>query len=131
MKQYCLIGTPIRHSLSPAMMNYSFGKTGVDARYGLRETDEASLEKTVREMISSQQGKGGITVDSPYGLNVERVKNLISGKTLYGHQGMANGVLCNLYFDPETRFVFALVTNGTNVRAKEDLFSLMWETYAK
>ena len=57
---------------------------------------------------------------------------------LYGHQGMANGVLCNLYFDPETRFVFALLTNGTNVKAKEDricllardLFNLMWNTYA-
>ena len=36
-------------------------------------------EETVREMLSSQQGKGGITADSPYGLNVERVKTLISG----------------------------------------------------
>lgn len=95
-------------------------------------------EDTVREMLSSQQGKGGITVDSPYGLNVERVTNLLRGKMLYGHQGMANGVLCNLYFDPETRFVFALLTNGTNVKAKEDricllardLFNLMWNTYA-
>ena len=95
-------------------------------------------EDTVREMLSSQQGKGGITVDSPYGLNVERVTNLLKGKMLYGHQGMANGVLCNLYFDPETRFVFALLTNGTNVKAKEDricllardLFNLMWNTYA-
>ena len=96
-------------------------------------------EETVREMLSSQQGKGGITVDSPYALNVERVKTLVSGKLLYGHQGMANGVLCNLYFDPETRFVFALVTNGTNVKNKADrivmlarnLFSLMWDTYVK
>lgn len=95
-------------------------------------------EDTIREMLSSQQGKGGITVDSPYGLNVERVTNLLKGKMLYGHQGMANGVLCNLYFDPETRFVFALLTNGTNVKAKEDricllardLFNLMWNTYA-
>jgi CubicO group peptidase (beta-lactamase class C family) len=95
-------------------------------------------EDTIREMLSSQQGKGGITVDSPYGLNVERVTNLLRGKMLYGHQGMANGVLCNLYFDPETRFVFALLTNGTNVKAKEDricllardLFNLMWNTYA-
>ncbi len=94
-------------------------------------------EDTIREMLSSQQGKGGITVDSPYGLNVERVTNLLRGKMLYGHQGMANGVLCNLYFDPETRFVFALLTNGTNVKAKEDricllardLFNLMWNTY--
>ena len=104
---------------------------------GVIDGERILEEETVREMLSSQQGKGGITADSPYGLNVERVKTLISGKTLYGHQGMANGVLCNLYFDPETRFVFALVTNGTNVRNKGDrivmlarnLFSLMWETY--
>ncbi len=63
MKQYCLIGTPIRHSLSPAMMNYSFGKTGVDARYGLRETDEASLEETVREM--KREGTAGWNVTMP------------------------------------------------------------------
>ena len=94
-------------------------------------------EETVREMMSSQKGKGGITADSPYGLNVERVETLVKGKTIYGHQGMATGVLCNLYFDPETRFVFALVTNGCNVNAKSsricllarDLFSLMWNTY--
>ena len=95
-------------------------------------------EDTVREMISSQAGKGGIECDSPYGLNVERVTALVQGKTIYGHQGMANGVLCNLYFDPETRFVFALVTNGCNVKEKKDricllardLFSLMWQAYA-
>ena len=106
---------------------------------GVIEGERILEEDTVREMISSQQGKGGITVDSPYGLNVERVKNLVSGKMLYGHQGMANGVLCNLYFDPETRFVFALVTNGTNVKNKSDrivmlarnLFNLMWDTYVK
>ena len=95
-------------------------------------------EATVREMFSSQQGKGGITADSPYALNVERVTNLVSGRLLYGHQGMANGVLCNLYFDPETRFVFALLTNGCNVNAKTDhicklaldLFNIMWASYA-
>lgn len=56
---------------------------------------------------------------------------------LYGHQGLANGVLCSLYFDPETRFVFALVTNGCNVKMKDDricrlsrnLFELLWEEY--
>ena len=95
-------------------------------------------EETVQEMLSSQKGKGGITEDSPYGLNIERVTNLVSGKTVYGHQGMAEGVLCSLYFDPETQFVFALVTNGCNVKAKEDhictlskrLFEIMWNAYA-
>ena len=105
--------------------------------FGMYEGARILEEDTVREMISSQAGKGGITVDSPYGLNVERVTNLVSGKMLYGHQGMADAVLCNLYFDPETRFVFALVTNGCNTKAKEDricllardLFGLLWDHY--
>ena len=105
---------------------------------GMYNGEQILEEATVREMFSSQQGKGGITADSPYALNVERVTNLVSGRLLYGHQGMANGVLCNLYFDPETRFVFALVTNGCNVKAKTDhicnlaldLFNIMWASYA-
>ena len=105
--------------------------------YGEYEGEQILEEETVREMISSQQGKGDITIDSPYGLNVERVTNLLSGKMVYGHQGLAEGVLCNLYFDPETQFVFALVTNGCNVKAKEDhicklardLFQMMWDRY--
>lgn len=97
------------------------------------------LEKaTVLEMISDQKGKGGIQADSPYGLNVERVTNLLPGHLFYGHQGMADGILCSLYFDPESRFVFALVTNGCNTNAKEDhicllsrdLFELLWNQYS-
>ena len=30
-KLYCLIGTPVGRSGSPAMDNYSFARTGVDA----------------------------------------------------------------------------------------------------
>ena len=106
--------------------------------YGEIDGKQILQEETVREMLSSQKGKGGITEDSPYGLNIERVTNLVSGKTVYGHQGMAEGVLCSLYFDPETKFVFALLTNGCNVNAKEDhictlsrkLFEMMWNAYA-
>ena len=32
-KLYCLIGSPVGHSGSPAMYNYSFARTGVDAAY--------------------------------------------------------------------------------------------------
>ena len=70
---------------------------------------------------------------------MERVKNLLPDHLIYGHQGMAGGVLCSLYFDPETRFVFALLTNGCNVNAKKDricmlsreLFELMWTAYVR
>lgn len=30
---FCLIGTPVGHSGSPAMYNYSFQKTGLDYAY--------------------------------------------------------------------------------------------------
>ena len=120
--------------------------TGRDlCRLGILLCDGGVLEgqrylqaETVAEMISSQKGKGYVTVDSPYGLNVERVKNLLSGHLFYGHQGLNNGVLCNVYFEPESRFVFTLVTNGCN-SSKSDwigilarsLFGTLWSEYGE
>jgi len=94
--------------------------------------------ETVAEMIASQQGRGYVTVDSPYGLNVERVSNLVQGRMFYGHQGLSEAILCNLYFDPESHFVFALVTNGCK-SAKNDrigvltrsLFEQLWAAYGQ
>lgn len=108
---------------------------------GVIDGQRVLREETVREMISSQSGKGGITADSPYGLNVERNNTLIRDnpdKIIYGHQGLSDGVVCNLYFDPETHFVFALVTSGCNTNAKQnrictltrELFALMWSAYS-
>ena len=84
--------------------------------YGRIGDQQILQEDTVREMLSSQKGKGGITVDSPYGLNVQRLtlKDIFPDRTVYGHQGRIDNILCNLYFDPETRFVFALVTCNCN-----------------
>ena len=95
-------------------------------------------EDTVREMMASQKGIGGITADSPYGLNMWRLKSLVPDRIIYGHQGLGVGVLCDLFFDPETRFVFALVTNGCNNSKDHDvgllarqLFDLMWAFYVE
>ena len=44
-KLYCLIGSPVDHSGSPAMYNYSFARTGVDAAY---LAFDIPLEQTVR-----------------------------------------------------------------------------------
>ena len=106
---------------------------------GVLEGTRYLKEETVAEMRASQLGRGGIRVDSPYGLNVERVTNLLAGRMVYGHQGLSNGVLCSLYFEPESRFVFALLTNGCNVNAKQDhicllsrdLFALLWSCFAE
>ena len=112
--------------------------------YGVLEGKRILEEETEKEMLSSQQGKGGITVDSPYGLNVHRLKKLVPDRIIYGHQGKVsvNGsdtrfVLCNLYFDPESRFVFAMVTNvctpgdtAYGVRPPAySLFKLLWTKF--
>jgi CubicO group peptidase (beta-lactamase class C family) len=63
--------------------------------------DQAALETSV-------------TGDSPYGLFLQRETTLVDGQVFYGHQGLLSGVLCNVYFDPETQFCFVLLTNGCN-----------------
>jgi CubicO group peptidase (beta-lactamase class C family) len=79
---------------------------------GLFEGERILEAETVQEMMSSQKGKGGITVDPPYGLNVLRVdfSKLFDGRLVYGHQGVIDNILCLLIFDPESRFVFAMTS---------------------
>ena len=95
-------------------------------------------EETVQEMMSDQCGKGDVTAKTPYGLCIYHEKTLVDGKTLYGHQGMSDGVLCSLYYDPETRFVFALSSNGCNNQQENRVahltrraFSLAWEAFGE
>ena len=115
------------------------------ADYGMYNGERILEEDTVREMLSSQTGKGGIvTSKSPYGLNVIRLNyypELVSDREylIYGHQGRASDILCNLYFDPETRFVFAFVTNSCNPQGRthgirrpaSTMLELLWKEFNK
>lgn len=92
--------------------------------------------ETVQEMMSEQRGKGGITAKTPYGLCIHHVTTLLGTKTLYGHQGLYDGIVCNLYYDPETRFVFVLCSNGCNnamdnrvVHLTRRIFDLVWKEF--
>jgi CubicO group peptidase (beta-lactamase class C family) len=93
-------------------------------------------EETVREMMSSQKGKGCVTIDSPYGLCINRVDNLLDDRMIYGHQGMSGDICANLYFDPQSSLVFAMVTNGCNNKIDDHicaisrkLFAAVWDVY--
>ncbi len=88
-------------------------------------------ESTVAEMCGSQQGKGGITADSPYGLCVHRIDSLLEDRMVYGHQGRSEGVLCNLYWEQESGFVFVLITNGCNIRLKDYIATLSRSAFAE
>ena len=114
-------------------------------RIGMMLENEGELEgvrilspESVAEMMSSQEGKGGIRTDAPYGLCVNRMQNLVKGQMIYGHQGMFDTVVANLYFEPESNLVFALTINGCKSRMHDriqsvtrHLFKAVWETYVE
>ena len=62
--------------------------------------------------MDQRDAKASVTGESPYGLCVNLMGNMVSGRMIYGHQGMANGTMCNVFFDPETQFVLVMLTNG-------------------
>lgn len=66
------------------------------------------------EMMRAKQNSLGLSVkgDSPYGLFTHRAESILPGVMLYGHQGMSNGAVSDVYFDPETQFVFVMTSNG-------------------
>ena len=95
-------------------------------------------EESIALMRADQAAPGtSVTAESPYGLFLQREDTLVDGKVFYGHQGLLSGVLCNVYFDPETQFCFVLLTNGCNnvlqnhvgVLARR-LFALAYENFA-
>ena len=114
-------------------------------RLGMMLCDGGTLDgktvlqpETVAEMTAEQQGRNGITADTPYGLCVHHEKTLVEGRTMYGHQGLTEGILCNVYFDPETRFVFVLCTNGSSnqmdhrvVKLSRRVFAAAWEVFGE
>lgn len=70
-------------------------------------------EETVRMMREQQHTLGeSVSGESPYGLFLERNTQLLPERTVFGHQGMNNGASSNVYFEPESGFVFVLTTNG-------------------
>lgn len=72
---------------------------------------------TIDMMRQDQSSLGkSVTGASPYGLFLERNTFLLPGRTIYGHQGMGKNAIQNVYFDPETQFVFVLLTNGCSLK---------------
>lgn len=105
---------------------------------GILEGKRMLQESTVQAMMADQKGLGYVTVSSPYGLCVNREDSILEGRMVYGHQGMSNGVLCNLYWEPESQLVFALMTNGSKNNMNDHvavlarrLFAQVWEVYGE
>lgn len=64
MQNYYLLGSPIAHSLSPAMHNCAFRALHMDAAYGLLDTPEDGLSATVERLLL--EGAKGFNVTMPH-----------------------------------------------------------------
>jgi CubicO group peptidase (beta-lactamase class C family) len=53
-----------------------------------------------------------ISEEEGYGLAIRTVDNLIPGKTMKGHTGSAYGLFSTMFFQPDEKFGFVVITNG-------------------
>ena len=100
---------------------------------GIRVLSAKALEN-MREPQSEQTT--GVTSKSPYSFFCIRQDSLLKDRTVYGHQGTNEGIVCNLYFEPESELVLCVMTNGCNsgredgiIRLTRKLAALAEETY--
>lgn len=61
-KLFCLIGSPVGHSGSPAMYNYSFDRTGIDAAYLAFDIPLEQVKEGVAALKTLQVGGFNITM---------------------------------------------------------------------
>lgn len=62
MQKYYLVGSPISHSLSPAMHNLAFQTLGIDASYGLCEAGIAELPDAVDKLKRENASGWNVTM---------------------------------------------------------------------
>lgn len=55
-----------------------------------------------------------LTPESGYGMALRTIDNLIPGKAMTGHEGIAYGLYSAMYFQPQEQFGIVVITNGCN-----------------
>lgn len=61
-----------------------------------------------------------MTEEEEYGLALRTTGNLIPGVKLVGHTGSAYGLYSTMFFNPEQKFGFVILTNGINASYTDD-----------
>lgn len=82
-------------------------------------------EKAIAMMRQEQSlDTTGITADSPYTFFTIRQDTLFEGRRVYGHQGTDEGVVCNLYVEPESEIVIVVMSNGCNTTREDGIMRM-------
>lgn len=55
-----------------------------------------------------------------YGLGLLHTRGIIAGEDMVGHTGAVSGLRSAMYFEPEKKFGFIVITNGTNPALEMD-----------
>lgn len=63
---------------------------------------------------SSHAMQAVLTPESGYGMALRTIDNLIPGKAMTGHEGIAYGLYSAMYFQPQEQFGIVVITNGCN-----------------
>lgn len=68
------------------------------------------LSESISKLIQTPHAQR--TEHREYGLGLLTARDIVKGKTLIGHTGSAQGLLSAMFFDPNEKYGFVVVTNG-------------------
>ncbi|MEG1196496.1 MAG: serine hydrolase domain-containing protein [Clostridia bacterium] len=82
---------------------------------GVYQNTRLLKQSTVAQITALQNRIGSVACESNSGLFLNIITDdQVQGRTMYGHGGKANGMLCAAYFDPADRTGVVMLTNGCN-----------------
>lgn len=85
-------------------------------------------EESVENMLSTE-AKGTLYKDVGAGLCVTRKKDIVDGRVLYGHGGIAYGATAEIFFDPTDNTAVIITCNGGNLSTDDSGFSSMAKAF--
>lgn len=95
------------------MMHMNYGKSN-----GIRVISK-KLSRQMQQPLSEQSG---------YGMALFRTEKLIPGIELTGHTGSAYGLYSAMFYNPDKKYGFVVITNGCHYRETEGFVTLLKET---
>lgn len=119
-KLYGLIGSPVSHSGSPAMYNYSFAKKGIDAAYLAFDVDKEHVKNAIDALKTFNMG--GMNVTMPGKIEVVKYMDELSDaarimgavNTIVNENGKLTG-----HNTDGVGFVLNLKDHGIDIKGKK------------
>ena len=78
-----------------------------------------SLSKQMQAIISEEEN---------YGMALETSTQLISGKTMIGHTGVAYGLYSIMFFEPKEKIGFVVISNGCDPKTINGINGVLYKT---